>query len=581
MLKDIYTKYRKKVIIIFIILVIVLAIWFIVLKPFIKFKSNENSVLEAAKRYYEINTRALPTGNRISTITLQKLYEKDLIDKDLTSSYSSKLCDSNNSWVKVKRTNEGYKYYVHLKCGVFSSSGVDSKGPIITLKGLENIEHSRKEKFIDPGIASVIDDKDGNIKISKVKIDDSDLNVNKNGTYEIKYRVKDSFGNETIKIRKVVINQRLGKTVEKDTKKTNGYYKAGKQNNYIMIDGILFSIIGFSDNNVKVVSSDDLAYVDYKNVDRWLNDYFYNKLSESTKKYIVKSKFCNEKITNPNNYIDCRRYSGKKNVGLISVADINNTKEKDVDFLTAIGYEHDVLTGNDYSVLSDNKFKKINKNKLYAINPVLILQKDALISSGDGSIESPYVLSKVKKAKAGTNVSELKVGEYVRYSGIDWRIIPKDEESTQIVMTSNLSTDDDEILTSFGSKKYSVDNSKNIGYRISNIYNKYINTSKLKTTHIKIYDYKNIPSYNEKIKYNEQNAKLAEVSMFDIFAPSTEDIYWFRESVSKKKVYYNFGGANHVDSSLDNIGIRMTGYLIKDMTVISGKGTREDPYKVK
>ena len=31
----------------------------------------------------------------------------------------------------------------------------------------------------------------------------------KNGTYEIKYRVKDSFGNETVKIRKIVINQRF------------------------------------------------------------------------------------------------------------------------------------------------------------------------------------------------------------------------------------------------------------------------------------------------------------------------------------------------------------------------------------
>ena len=41
------------------------------------------------------------------------------------------------------------------------------------------------------------------------------------------------------------------------------------------------------------------------------------------------SKWCNEKISNPENYTKCNSYSKKKAVGLLSVADINNSKGED------------------------------------------------------------------------------------------------------------------------------------------------------------------------------------------------------------------------------------------------------------
>lgn len=63
-----------------------------------------------------------------------------------------------------------------------------------------------------------------------------------------------------------------------------------------------------------------------------MNDYFYEKLSDSAKKLIVKQKFCNEEVSNPDNYKKCNKYSKKQYVGLLSVADINNSKDENGDY---------------------------------------------------------------------------------------------------------------------------------------------------------------------------------------------------------------------------------------------------------
>ena len=70
-------KNVKKLIITLVIVVSVLAaIWFIFLAPYVTFKKNENTMLNAAKRYYELNPTKMPTGTRMATVTLKDLYKK-------------------------------------------------------------------------------------------------------------------------------------------------------------------------------------------------------------------------------------------------------------------------------------------------------------------------------------------------------------------------------------------------------------------------------------------------------------------------------------------------------------------------
>jgi len=94
-----------------VILMITLFVWFLVVSPMIEFRGNEDKLEEAARRYFELNSDKLPTGSRVKTVTLNELYKGSYLKEDFYSPYTKKVCSITDSWVKVRRENNGYKYY--------------------------------------------------------------------------------------------------------------------------------------------------------------------------------------------------------------------------------------------------------------------------------------------------------------------------------------------------------------------------------------------------------------------------------------------------------------------------------------
>lgn len=101
--------------------------------------------------------------------------------------------------VKYQVLIDGNYEYIYRKVIV-----IDTEKPIITLKGEEEISHLQNTKYVEEGY-SATDNYDKDIT-DKVKIT-SNLDVNKEGTYEIKYSVTDSNGNNTTKIRKITVKK--------------------------------------------------------------------------------------------------------------------------------------------------------------------------------------------------------------------------------------------------------------------------------------------------------------------------------------------------------------------------------------
>lgn len=583
-------KNKKKITISLIVVIAVALIWFLIISPLIEFKKSEKEVLNAGKRYFEVNKTYLPTGNRIKTISLKTLYNKDFIKEDIKVPNSSSMCDENESWVKVQKKNNEYNYNVYLKCGIYSSK-VDHKGPTITLKGENEITVNKGDKFKDPGIASVSDNTDGKIDTKQVKVD-SNVNINKNGTYEIKYSIKDSFDNKTEVIRTVKVVQILDKIVKKETDKTN-YYKGNDNNNYIKLDGILFKIVGLNeDGSVKVTSSEPLAFVDYNSVDTWLNDYFYDKLSDNVKKYIkTDSKWCNEEISNTDNYTKCNKYGKKKAVGLLSVADVNNSKDKDGN--SNLGtWQYSWLGNSKKSKLlksgsNSMKIQEENKNTLTGIRPTINLKTNLEISSGSGEASSPYLLKGRKKSlKAGEKISEAMTGEYILYSGYTWRVIGKESDgTTKIVMNESLEMDYQVITTIFDKKNsyYNQTQKTNIGYKIANDVNSYINVNLFDKKSINVNLYKKYINYSEKTKVKQYKTKIEEVSLFDLYSPSTVSNHWFRESTSNGLAYMNSPLTDVSEEKIINGStglIKLTANLNKNVSVKKGNGLITNPYNL-
>ena len=583
-------KNKKKITISLIVVIAVALIWFLIISPLIEFKKSEKEVLNAGKRYFEVNKTYLPTGNRIKTISLKTLYNKDFIKEDIKVPNSSSMCDENESWVKVQKKNNEYNYNVYLKCGIYSSK-VDHKGPTITLKGENEITVNKGDKFKDPGIASVSDNTDGKIDTKQVKVD-SNVNINKNGTYEIKYSIKDSFDNKTEVIRTVKVVQILDKIVKKETDKTN-YYKGNDNNNYIKLDGILFKIVGLNeDGSVKVTSSEPLAFVDYNSVDTWLNDYFYDKLSDNVKKYIkTDSKWCNEVISNTDNYTKCNKYGKKKAVGLLSVADINNSKDKDGNFniLSATESWTSNLAPSKKAVTyyTSNGYSQVKQNKNLGIYPTININKNSYIAKGSGTIDNPYILKgNSSSLKVGNSISKAKSGEYITYSGYNWRIINKESDgTTKAIMDETISINGESYDISFSNQSkisYNVNEKDNVGSLLNNNITSYVKTGLFSRKELNSLNYKKSISYSSEIKGSSYSSKLHLPSMYDLFGASIAASYWYGNYSSDSNIgcvmtydHKLYCGKYNPDSKS---GVRLVGYFDKKTVVKGGKGTIDNPY---
>ena len=101
MKRSFLSKYRLLITIFIVCTFVVL----LIIYPMIVFHKNEAKLVEAAKRYYELNSDRLPTGERVKTLSLKALYNESYIKEDLRVPYSRKVCSLDNSWVKVTKKN--------------------------------------------------------------------------------------------------------------------------------------------------------------------------------------------------------------------------------------------------------------------------------------------------------------------------------------------------------------------------------------------------------------------------------------------------------------------------------------------
>lgn len=124
-------KLKKTVILVVVVLAVLYILWNFFLYPHQAFRHNEKILSEAGKRYFEINSRNLPTeAGRVSTVSLETLIKQKYLDE---LKIKNNLCDIRESNVKIKNESSGEKsYYTHLKCGS-RHSNIDYTGPVIKL----------------------------------------------------------------------------------------------------------------------------------------------------------------------------------------------------------------------------------------------------------------------------------------------------------------------------------------------------------------------------------------------------------------------------------------------------------------
>lgn len=590
-------------------LIIVLAVvctlgWFCIISPYLTFLNNEKKLREAAERYFELNQGELPTGERIKTLTLNTLYHQSYLKDDLFIPFTKKTCSIEKSWVKVRKENNDYRYYIYLDCGIFASR-IDHTGPIIKLEGEKTIQVGLGEEFSDPGISSVVDAADGKIKVEDVVVH-STVDTSKVGSYEITYTAFDALKNKSVAKRTVNVVKTFYSTVKKELGEENNY-KGNPENNYVRLSNIIFQIYGIDQNkNIVLVSAEDIANVNYTKIDQWL-DYFYEYLNDFTKNNIVESKYCNMNLSEEQlNTTSCSSYGEAKKLSIPSIDQINladgelfnfmqpftmswtaNSKNKSEAYLTRnVFYDDDA--GKDY--LSYSSVKN------FGIRPMMTVKGDLFITGGKGTLDDPYVFGDVKSGKGGDHVNTRYTGEYLSINGEIYRIIQVEKDgTTKVISDSTIGSYDDELVcTASPTSPMIVYNPKDkisAAYCINNKASSFVDTSYFVNHEIEVPVYKNEIIYGEESSVSKYKAVLSAPDMYELFSAQTQIhsnsmSYWLKNmSMSKDR---RTGAITDIGVPYDEyisdylqFHVRIVAYMKKGSVISSGLGTFENPYVIK
>lgn len=236
---------NKLILIIGVVLIIFLLIYLFI--PFFKLKGKREITLEVNNEYkengYLTNAKVLEVSNNINTSKLgryivlykYKKYNKiketirvvNIVDKtppelDLIGNLEINNCsksyqeegyaafdnyDGDLTQKVEKEIKDGKIIYkvkdssnnITTKERIFSN--IDKEDPIIKLKG-SSVNLKINNKYVEQGY-TVTDNCDDDLT-SKVEITNN-ININKEGTYEVIYKVKDKSGNESKEVRKVTV----------------------------------------------------------------------------------------------------------------------------------------------------------------------------------------------------------------------------------------------------------------------------------------------------------------------------------------------------------------------------------------
>ena len=581
-----------------------LFVWYLVISPMMKFHDNEKQMINAAKRYFEINSNELPTGKRIKTLSLNTLYSKSYLENDFYVPYTSNVCDQTDSWVKVRKNNSGeYEYLVYLDCGVLQSS-IDHTGPEIKLNGSEDVTIGLGSKYKEEGIKSVVDNTDGKLDVKDVVIR-GNVDTSKVGTYEVEYIAFDSLKNRTSVTRKVNVINNLNSVVKKALKGAKNF-TGNPTNNYVRLSNMLYRVYGLdSNNNIILVAAEDVSNVNYTKLNEWLNKYYYNHLNDFTKKLIVKSKYCNMKITDTTtDTTECSGYTDKVNIFVPSVVDVNKAAAGSENFMKTytmswVGNSGDdgkaYITRSFFSAENEGKsFIAYDTTYNFGVRPMFTIKGNISAVSGDGSITDPYTFGDSTPIKGGEELNNASTGEYVNISGDLYRVIDVENGYTKVVAEDSITRSSELVLAvptiAVTELTYNPKVKGSVAYIINNESGQYIDTSYFVNHNVKVPIYKKDIIYGEEVKTEKYKAKVFAPNMYEMFSAQVNAYghvshgYWYLNT-SKTSFYISavtdIGVPLNKETRYLSFGIRPCAYIKDNVIVTSGLGTRNKPYIIK
>ncbi len=373
-------------------------------------------------------------------------------------------------------------------------------------------------------------------------------------------------------------------------------YVGNVDDNYLEYSGILFRIVGIDeDNNIKVISEKSLTLMysglengfDKSYINKWLNksDEKYSGIFENNMddidKYLTNSYLCMDNINDLKD-ISCENNNNANKMTILSLYDYASAGGKE-SYLNN-GETYYLSTINDENsnyFISSSGEVGINKitTKIYGVRPVITLKNDIALLHGDGSLNSPYVVSE----RTVNTLSDVYVSKYINYSGNTYRVISTGE-NVKIALSDNIKNNDSYLTKTFGGKNniYSTDKST-IGEYLNNTYYKSIKNNDLIVKSDWGIGGNTLDKLDYTVVYSKKGSfNIGMLTLGDLFISDTKSVLTMNRGIESNMIInvINEDGNVFGDLIASKYGVRPSMYLKGDISIVSGDGSIDSPYEL-
>ncbi len=384
------------------------------------------------------------------------------------------------------------------------------------------------------------------------------------------------------------------------------YFKGVLSNNYVLFSGNIWRIMGENkDGSIKLVSSGPISALRYgpsvissfKNtyMYEWLNNYYLSRISNYD--VLVKEPICVTKAASSNTSTSScsnEELLQKAKVSLLSLEEYNLSIEPGSSYLESTTPFVTITQSDDenyYVLSSGTNYQVGSPETIFYVRPVISVDRNTIITSGEGTSTSPFVLDKELFTGTHTNktVDSMYIipGDYLSLNNIIYRVVEVDSSGVRILRNSfNTSTNFDGVKFADDSNNFSVDSG--IGSVLNNtifynLYSPYANNIRTAVWYqgsagTDSYKLTNLAKTNLIYSIKLGIPKLAE--LFTVPIGSSE--YWTMSKADENTNLYTISteGVKVASYTSTNKYIRETFVISKELPVTKGSGTISDPYVV-
>lgn len=361
-----------------------------------------------------------------------------------------------------------------------------------------------------------------------------------------------------------VITSLTGNYYETLKKQEETYYFYGNEvSNYLYYSGNLWRIISLKEDKITLISNIPITSrtlnTTYSNsqIDKWLNEEYYSLLN---KDFLMKTSTCinpleNEKDSCSNTY--------EQYITLPSIYDYEQTGGSN-SFMNNGYYMYFSNEGNNYYYM--DSFGLIHEENTllhFGIKPMITIQNKTILK-GNGTKESPFQIEEAK-----TNLKDVSVGSYIRYSGYTWRVL---ENTNAIKMALQQTITTQEVIGDSYSKNSTIGS-----YLNGSFYNSLENKEFLL---LGLWYTGNYDGEIEKIKEEECISYIGLNQIDDLYIHDVENYVMINTPTLNEFVYViKEDGFLYKSDIHQEYGIRPVLHIRNDLN-LTGEGTKENPYEI-